>query len=152
MKHKNLRGIYWMAIIMGIFLPIAETVRRFKQLTDLSQFLVWFDDYILGAIMLLSAWMLKTGKPNSISYMIGAWGIGTGALFLSFLSQIDYIISNRSDPGGIFSVWFVLIAKGLIMGYMILGLLKSIKAAEILHGHFDSVQWPGQSSQKFHGG
>lgn len=118
-----------MAVFMGLFLPMAETLRRFKQLTDLSQFLFWFDDYILGAILLSAAWMLKAGKSNAIQYMIAAWGIGTGALFLSFLGQIDYISSDAGDPGGMFSVWFVLIVKALILGYMIFGLQISMKAA-----------------------
>ena len=130
MKNEH-KLIYWMAIIMGVFLPMAETVRRFKQLTELNHFMYWFDDYILGGILLLSAWMVKSGKPNAISYMIAAWGIGAGALFLSFLSQIDHIQSNSADPGGIFSSLFVLIAKGLIFGYMILGMIKSINEADL---------------------
>ena len=130
MLEKTLKASYIMAIIMGIFLPLAETIRRFNQLTDLSHFMFWFDDYILGGLLLMAAWMVKAGKPNAVSYLIAAWGIGTGALFLSFLGQLDYLQSNSDDPGGIFSVWFVLIAKGLILGYMIFGLCKSIKAAE----------------------
>ena len=116
---------------MGIFLPLAETVRRFRQLADLSHIMNWFDDYILGGILILAAWMLKSEKPNAISYMIAAWGIGAGALFLSFLGQFDYLQSNKDDPGGIFSVWFVLLVKGLILGFMILGMLKSINAADL---------------------
>ena len=114
---------------MGIFLPLAETVRRFRQLSDFDQFFAWFDDYILGGILLLAAWMLKNDKPNAISYMIAAWGIGVGALFLSFMGQFQYIQSNTDDPGGFFSVWTVFIAKGLILLFMIVGGLKSIIAA-----------------------
>ncbi len=136
MNQTDVKVLYWMAIFMGIFLPLAETVRRFKQLTDLDNFFFWFDDYILGGVLLLSAWMVKMRKSNAISYMIAAWGIGTGALFLSFLGQFDYVKSN-TDAGGIFSVWFVLIVKGLILLYMIVGMAKSIKVAS---GHFDSAQ------------
>src|SRR6187399_2816747 len=107
MLEKTLKASYIMALIMGIFLPLAETIRRFNQLTDLSHFMFWFDDYILGGLLLIAAWMVKAGKPNAISYMIAAWGIGTGALFLSFLGELDYLQSNSDDPGGIFSVWFV---------------------------------------------
>jgi len=127
-----------MAIFMGIFLPLAETVRRFRQLADLSHMMNWFDDYILGGILLLSAWLLKKEKPNAISYMIAAWGIGAGALFLSFLGQIDHIQSNTGDPGGIFSAWFVLIVKGLILMFMILGMIKSINAADLQKNRINS--------------
>lgn len=116
-----------MALIMGIFLPLAETVRRFHQLSDITQFFHWFDDYMLGGILIWSALYLKREKPNAFLYMIAAFGIGTGALFLSFLGQVDYIISGETDPGGVFSVWFVLIAKALILGYMIFGMIKSIE-------------------------
>ena len=129
--RKDQKLIYWMSIFMGVFLPLAETVRRFRQLADLSHIMYWFDDYILGGILLISAWLLKSKKSNAISYMIAAWGIGTGALFLSFLGQIDHIQSNSEDPGGIFSAWFVLIVKGLILVFMIFGMIKSINAADL---------------------
>jgi len=118
-----------MALFMGIFLPLAETVRRFQQLSDFTHFFHWFDDYILGGILLFAAWNLRKERPNAALYMIAAWGIGTGALFLSFLGQVDYIMIKEGDPGGIFSVWFVLVAKAIILGYMIFGIFKSIKIA-----------------------
>ena len=118
-----------LAFAMGLFLPIAETVRRFHQLTDLTAFFSWFDDYILGGILLVSAWMVHKQRHNAVSYLIGAWGIGTGALFLSFLGQLHFAREESQDPGGVFSVMFVLIAKGIILGVMIVGLMRSIKAA-----------------------
>jgi hypothetical protein len=128
----ELKTIYWMALLMGIFLPLAETIRRFKQLSDLEHIMYWFDDYILGGILIAAALSLKSEKTNAISYMIAAWGIATGALFLSFLGQFDYLLSNTPDPGGIFSIWFVFAAKGLILLFMTLGLMKSIKAAKVI--------------------
>ena len=136
---KEIRVIYWLAIIMGIFLPLAETVRRFNQLTEWNHFYYWFDDYILGGVLLISAWMLRSGKSNAISWTIASWGIGAGALFLSFLGQLDYIQSGKEDPGGIFSGWFVFVVKGLILGYMIFGLLKSIRAAQTNKEHINPV-------------
>ena len=115
---------------MGIFLPLAETVRRFHQLADVTQFFHWFDDYMLGGMLIWAALYLRKDKPDAILYMIAAFGIATGALFLSLLGQVDYIMIDQSDPGGIFSVWFVLIAKLLILGYMIFGMLKSITIAK----------------------
>ncbi|MEP6795100.1 MAG: hypothetical protein ABJB16_12285 [Saprospiraceae bacterium] len=127
MESKSKIIVYRMALIMGIFLPLAETVRRFHQLADITQFFHWFDDYMLGGVLIWSALYLKREKPNAFLYMIAAFGIGTGALFLSFLGQVDYIISGETDPGGVFSVWFVLIAKAIILGYMIFGMTKSIE-------------------------
>ena len=118
-----------MAVIMGLFLPIAETVRRINQLNDYKEFFSWFDDYILGAILLVSAFMVFKRKKNSVAYLIAAWGIGTGALFLSFIGQFSYYDTPAGDPG-IFSTTFVAIAKGFILLYMLIGLLKAIKSKE----------------------
>lgn len=118
-----------MAFIMGIFLPLAETIRRINQISDLKEFFSWFDDYILGIILLAAAYRTIKKRPNSISYLIAAWGMGTGALFLSFLGQFNYYDTPAGEPG-IFSTTFVAIAKGCILLFMLFGLWKSIKANE----------------------
>ncbi|MDJ0691562.1 MAG: hypothetical protein QNJ41_24040 [Xenococcaceae cyanobacterium MO_188.B32] len=66
MKTKPLTISVKMAEIMGVFLPLAETVRRANQLLDLSRFFSWFDDYILGIILLIAVYLVKTRKNNSI--------------------------------------------------------------------------------------
>jgi len=116
-----------MALVMGLFLPIAETVRRIKQILDLSQFLSWFDDYILGAFLLWAAYMVFKNKKNAVAYLIAAWGFVIRALFLSFLGQLKRYQTNMIDPG-IFSTTFVAFAKGLILIYMLIGLKKAIDA------------------------
>jgi hypothetical protein len=116
-----------MAVVMGIFLPLAETVRRSNQLLDLTRFFNWFDDYILGAVLLWAVYEVKKNKNSSVSYLIAAWGFTTGALSLSFLSQFEYYRTSTGDPG-IFSTTFVAIAKGLILAYMLVGLYLAIKS------------------------
>lgn len=124
-----------MALIMGVILPLAETVRRINQILDYRQFFSWFDDYILGAVLLLSAYQVIKNTKNSGAYLIAAWGIGTGALFLSFIGQFRYYQTNSGDPG-VFSTTFVAIAKGLILFYMLIGLSKAIKA-NLQYTNFD---------------
>lgn len=116
-----------MATIMGMFLPLAETVRRSNQIFELTRFLSWFDDYILGFVLLIAVYLVKKRIKNSISFLIAAWGFVSGALFLSFLGQFEYYRTNTSDLG-IFSTSFVAIAKGLILGYMLIGLYMAIKS------------------------
>jgi hypothetical protein len=127
MNSKALNISTKMATIMGIFLPLAETVRRSNQLFDLTEFFSWFDDYILGSILLIAAYSVKKNVTNSISFLIAAWGFTSGALFLSFLGQFKYYRTPTGDPG-IFSTSFVAIAKGLILGYMLIGLYLAIKS------------------------
>lgn len=127
MGNKPLKISMRMAMIMGVFLPLAETVRRSNQISDLTRFFSWFDDYILGAVLLIAAYLVKTKTNNSIAYLIAAWGFVSGALFLSFLGQFDYYRTATADPG-IFSTSFVAIVKGLILAYMLSGLYMGIKA------------------------
>jgi hypothetical protein len=127
LKTQSLKISTNMAAVMGIFLPLAETVRRSNQLLDLTRFFSWFDDYILGAVLLWAVYEVKKNKNSSVSYLIAAWGFTAGALFLSFLSQFEYYRTSTGDPG-IFSTTFVAIAKGLILVYMLVGLHFAIKS------------------------
>ena len=127
MKRKSLNISLKMAIIMGIFLPLAETVRRSNQILDLRNFFSWFDDYILGFILLVAVYLVRQRINNAISYLIAAWGFVAGALYLSFLAQFKYFSTATEDPG-IFSTSLVAIAKGLILVYMLIGLYLAIDA------------------------
>jgi hypothetical protein len=127
MENKPLKASVNMAIVMGMFLPLAETVRRLNQLFDLTRFFNWFDDYVLGAVLLISAYMVRKKSSHSNSLLIAAWGFVAGALFLSFLGQFEYYVAGSRDPG-ILPTNLVTIAKGLILGYLIIGLYLSIKA------------------------
>jgi len=127
MKNNTLKTTAKMAVAMGLFLPAAETVRRFNQLLDPSQFISWFDDYMLGAVLLWAGYLVFKNTKNSVAYLIAAYGIGTGAVLISFLGQFYYYQTATGDPG-IFSTTFVLIAKGVILLYLIVGLRMAIKA------------------------
>lgn len=116
-----------MALGLGIFLPIAETVRRINQILDYRQFFSWFDDYVLGAILICAAYLCFKKKRNSIAYLIAAWGVAAGGLSLSFAGQFKYYGTNSGDPG-IFPNILIVIIKGLILIYILIGLRKAIKA------------------------
>jgi hypothetical protein len=115
-----------MAFVMGIFLPLAETVRRIHQIIAFQDFFRWFDDYCLGGVLLLAGLSVKKKKENSKEYLIAAWGIASGGLLLSLFGQLSDYSANISDAG-IFNSGFVLTAKILILTFMFVGLYKSIK-------------------------
>jgi hypothetical protein len=125
MKINSLNMSIKMATIMGFFLPFIETIRRSNQILDPTKFLNWFDDYMLGGVLLVSVYLVRKRVINSLSYLIAAWGFASGALFLSFLAQFD--IYAKSDPG-IFPTQLVAIVKGLILGYMLTGLYLAIQS------------------------
>ena len=45
----------YIAFIGGIVTPALETIRRWNQLSDPQYFINWFDDYIIGAFLLIAA-------------------------------------------------------------------------------------------------
>jgi hypothetical protein len=127
MENKPLKASVNLAIVIGIFLPLAETVRRSNQLFDLTKFFNWFDDYVLGFVLLTAVYMVRKKSPHSMSFLIAAWGFAVGALSLSFLGQFEYYITGTGDPG-VLPTNLVTIVKGLILGYLIIGLYLSIMA------------------------
>ena len=129
MENQALKSSMRMAVFMGALLPLAETLRRSNQLLDPARFLNWFDDYLLGGALLLAAYWVKQEKRNAGSWLIAAWGIGAGALFLSFIGQFEYYFEETGDPG-IFSTTLVAVVKGLLLAYMFCGLYLSVKAKE----------------------
>ncbi len=129
MENKALISSMRMAMFMGALLPLAETLRRSNQLLDPARFLNWFDDYLLGGALLLAAYRVKHKKRNASSWLIAAWGISVGALFLSFIGQFEYYFEETGDPG-IFSTTLVAVVKGLLLAYMSCGLWLSVKAMD----------------------
>jgi hypothetical protein len=127
MENNSLKISMRMALFMGVFLPLAETLRRSNQLFDPARFVNWFDDYLLGGALLVAVYLVKKKRPNSISHLIAAWGVAVGALFLSFIGQFEYYQTATGDPG-IFSTTLVAVIKGLLLIYMFIGLGLSIKA------------------------
>ena len=124
--NSSLRLSMRMAFAMGIFLPILETARRINQILIPQYFIHWFDDYILGAILIWAAWTVYKGKQNSGYFLIAAWGIAVGVLSMSFLYQIDLYINPGEEPG-VFSKHLVAVVKGLLLTYIFIGLSKSVR-------------------------
>jgi len=115
-----------MAIVLGVLLPIAETVRRANQLFELANFFSWFDDYMPGFFLVLVSYRTLKDKKDANLHLIAIWGIAVGGHFLSFLGQFKYYGLPGGDPG-LFSTTFVAIIKGIILIYMFIGLYLSIK-------------------------
>jgi hypothetical protein len=134
MTKNNLRTSAKMALILGVLLPIAETIRRANQILDPANFFKWFDDYILGFILIVAAYRVLKRKPDAVLYLIAVWGMAVGGHFLSFLGQFEYYKTPTGDPG-LFSTTLVAVVKGTILIYMLIGVYWSIKAnSTFVHG------------------
>jgi hypothetical protein len=113
-----------LAIILGILTPLAETVRRWRQLGQLSLLPAWLDDYIIGALLLYGAWRtgkdIRSGRP----FLVAAWGVTCGMAYSSFFSQLARL--NEPDPAPIPSIW-VAVIKGVGFALAILALVGSLR-------------------------
>jgi hypothetical protein len=113
-----------LAIILGILTPLAETVRRWRQLGQLGLLPAWLDDYIIGALLLYGAWRtgkdIRSGRP----FLVAAWGVTCGMAYSSFFSQLARL--NEPDPAPIPSIW-VAVIKGVGFALAILALVGSLR-------------------------
>jgi len=113
-----------LAIIIGILTPIAETVRRWRQLGQLSIWPIWLDDFLLGAFLLYGAWRTtkdaRTGRP----FLAAAWAFTCGMAYASFVSQLQSL--NQPDPAQIPSK-VVAAIKGVGLVLAVLALIASLR-------------------------
>ena len=112
-----------LAFIIGALIPIAETIRRRNQLLQLQHFIYWFDDYILGAVLLFAAWKAKQNPLDGQKYLSAAWGLATGALFLSTLGQVERL--GGTDPSAM-SPLTVAVIKAVLLILALSGLITSL--------------------------
>src|SRR5262245_57084173 len=101
-----------LALVMGIVLPVLETVRRFPQLGDLAYWPTWLEDVALGALLLVG-WRITSGtRTHHAKYLAAFWGITCGALYMSFGGQLVRL--DAPDPAPIPSVWVVAVKGALL--------------------------------------
>jgi hypothetical protein len=135
-----------LAVVGGILLPIGETIRRWRELSaPIETLLPWFDDWVLGAILLIATWLSRPRAATSApgrsnprprpgirrsSWLTAGWGFVCGAGFGSTLAQLNYIINpalhSDGDPSGLSNGSMVLI-KCALLAIGILGLLASMR-------------------------
>lgn len=113
-----------LAVVLGILVPVAETIRRWHQLGDLSIWPFWLDDFLLGGFLLYGAWLTNNEVKNGRRFLAAAWGFTCGMAYLSFFSQITSL--DQPDPAPIPSGW-VAVIKGIGFVLAILALIGSLR-------------------------
>ena len=123
-KLNKLKISAWMAMVVGFLLPFAESFRRINILLDPSQFLKWFDDYILGFILVYTSYLVFSDKINSKIYLLAAWGIAVGGV----ANSLNLTIHSTKINAEVFSHSVIILGKALFLIYMLIGLILCIKA------------------------
>lgn len=122
--HKLTRFSINAACVLGIALPLLETVRRYHQMLHRQFFFSWFDDYMLGAFLLFAGYKAQKDFESGQKILSAGWGAATAGLFLSFIGQLDHL--NNPDPAPVSSAW-VAVIKGAILLLCIVCLLGSLQ-------------------------
>ena len=91
----------YFAIALGILTPLAETIRRWHTWRENPP--AFFDDYIIGALLLFGAW--RTGKDvqKGRPFLAAAWAFMCGMAYSSFFSQLENNRLGIVDPAPISS-------------------------------------------------
>ena len=116
-----------LALVIGLLLPVAETIRRWRQLGDLSIWPFWLDDFLIGAFLLYAFWRTRLNGFENRRYLAAAWGFTCGMGYPSFLAQVTSL--DVVDPAPIPSMWVAAI-KGVGLALSALALAGSLKEAE----------------------
>ena len=124
MKSVLFSDTKYPGLAFGILIPLAETIRRWDQLGDISYFLYWFDDYLFGAFMIFAASKAIKDPVGGERFLSAAWGMGSAGMFLSLVSQLDHL--DQDDPAPLSSVSVAWI-KGILLVIFILLLVLSLK-------------------------
>lgn len=113
----------YLAIFLGIITPLLETVRRWS--TWQQNPAAFFDDYILGGLLLYGAWRVGRDAKAGQKFLTAGWGFALGLVYLSFFGQLEDIRLGLADPAPVSSEW-VLCVKGIGFILIIIGFITSL--------------------------
>ena len=114
----------YLAIVLGIFTPLAETIRRWSTWRENPPAL--FDDYILGAFLLYGAWRVGKDVRSGQRFLAAAWAFMCGMAYYSFFEQLHRNRLGISDPALIPSLW-VAVIKGVGLALAVIALVLTLK-------------------------
>lgn len=113
-----------LAIVLGIITPLLETIRRWTTWRENPP--AFFDDYILGALLLFGAWRVTKDARTGQKYLSAGWGFMSGMAYSSFFGQLEDIQLGAADPAPIPSEC-VAVIKGIGFALAIFGLITSLR-------------------------
>jgi hypothetical protein len=113
----------YLAIILGIITPLLETIRRWSTWQENPA--AFFDDYILGGLLLYGAWRVGRDARAGQKFLAAAWGFSFGMIYSSFFWQLEQNRIGSVDPAPISGEWVALI-KGIGFILVIAGFVGSL--------------------------
>ena len=111
------------AYVMGVLLPVGETVRR---RTNFENIPAYIDDFIIGGLLLWAAHAASRERPYGRYLLCAAWGVLCGGLWGSFFGQV--LSESPTDVSGLPNAAVVVVKAGLY-AIALYSLFRSIKGA-----------------------
>jgi hypothetical protein len=75
-----------LAVVIGVLLPMAETVRRCGTGGYVWN---WLDDYLIGAFLLYAAWRCRRNIVSGQRVLAAAWAFACGLGYSSFFGHVE---------------------------------------------------------------
>lgn len=122
------------AVLLALTLMFGEAFRSWGAGRP---FFAWFDDQIMGILLILGAWLMATPTPRRRAFFAMAWGVNAGMLYGSFFGKLYN--PEASNPGN-FDIAFLTIAIGLLFAVSIAGTICSILLTPASVGAAKSTQ------------
>jgi hypothetical protein len=114
----------YLAIVLGILTPLAETIRRWSTWQENPPAL--FDDYILGALLLYGAWRVGKDARSGQRFLVAGWAFMCGMAYGSFFEQVRQDRLGFDVPAHIASIWIAAI-KGVGLALGVVALVVSLR-------------------------
>jgi hypothetical protein len=112
-----------MAIALALSLMLGEAFRTWG--ADRPAY-AWLDDQIMGALLLIGAWLVRLTTAARMAFFAGAWGANAGMLYGSFFGKV--FEPARSNPGN-FDLGLLTALIGVAFATSIVGLAWTIHMA-----------------------
>lgn len=113
------------ALATGLALPVIETWRRWR---ELSEWTFWLDDYLAAALLLYAWYAGRARMASSRPYLMAAWGYVFGMAYASLVGQLKHFAAV-TDPSGVPLKW-VLAFKGFGLALSVVCLALAWSARE----------------------
>ena len=114
----------YLAIVLGVLTPLAETIRRWHTWRDDPPAL--FDDYLIGAFLLYGAWRVSKDARAGQRFLAAAWAFMFGMAYPSFFGQLHRLSMGEIDPAPISSAWVAAI-KGFGLALSVVALIITLR-------------------------
>ena len=113
------------AFAIGVLLPMLETARRGIDHWTIN-FTTMFEDYLLGALLLVGGWAAYRSKSWGPVFLVLAWAAFAGLMTSSFVGQLEETFRQTvSEPNNL----LVVVVKFLLWSVCVVSLVLAFRTA-----------------------